>query len=247
MADLRGWRCKFGVMVPSTNTIVQPDFDDLRPDGVTNHVSRIEIPNMDLKTDADFDRLVRVSIDGLDGATDRVMTAAPDALIVGMSSLIVWDGLEASQARREALQSRTGVKVTGGSFAMAAALEFFGAHRIAILSPYQPIADQHISQFFADCGFDVVRFHGMRCPSPLLIAHVPPEQVVAAMDEIDGDDIDAIVQFGTNLSMMRQAAEEETRRGKPVLAINSASYWHALREHGIEDRIQGYGRLLAEF
>ena len=30
MRDVLGWRCKFGVLGPSTNTIVQPDFDDLR-------------------------------------------------------------------------------------------------------------------------------------------------------------------------------------------------------------------------
>jgi maleate isomerase len=41
MGDVLGWRKKFGVMAPSTNTIVQPDFDDMRPMGVTNHYSRI--------------------------------------------------------------------------------------------------------------------------------------------------------------------------------------------------------------
>ena len=45
MTDALGWRCKFGVMAPSTNTIVQPDFDDMRPFGVTNHYSRIFTPN----------------------------------------------------------------------------------------------------------------------------------------------------------------------------------------------------------
>ena len=43
--DALGWRCKFGVLAPSTNTIVQPDFDDMRPAGVTNHYSRIFTPD----------------------------------------------------------------------------------------------------------------------------------------------------------------------------------------------------------
>jgi maleate isomerase len=37
MTDVLGWRRKFGVIGPSTNTVVQPDFDDMRPAGVTNH------------------------------------------------------------------------------------------------------------------------------------------------------------------------------------------------------------------
>jgi maleate isomerase len=37
---------KFAVLIPSTNTSVQPEFDDMRPVGVTNHISRIRIPNI---------------------------------------------------------------------------------------------------------------------------------------------------------------------------------------------------------
>jgi maleate isomerase len=44
--DALGWRCKFAVVAPSTNTIVQPDMDDLRVEGVTNHFGRIYVPNM---------------------------------------------------------------------------------------------------------------------------------------------------------------------------------------------------------
>ena len=56
MVDQRGWKLRVGAVVPSTNTIVQPDFDDLRLDGITNHVARIGIPNIDIKTDDDFDQ-----------------------------------------------------------------------------------------------------------------------------------------------------------------------------------------------
>ena len=59
--------------------------------------------------------------------------------------------------------------------------------------------------------------------------------------------VDAIVQVGTNMSMVSVAAEAEARLGKPVIAINTATYWHALRACGIEDRITGLGRLLADF
>ena len=45
MRDVLGWRCKFGVIGPSTNTIVQPDFDMMRPPGVTNHYRGIFTPN----------------------------------------------------------------------------------------------------------------------------------------------------------------------------------------------------------
>ena len=65
--DALGPRAKIAVLVPSTNTIVQPDFDDLRQalklagvKGVTNHVSRIAIPNMDIADDAGFAKLQEI-------------------------------------------------------------------------------------------------------------------------------------------------------------------------------------------
>jgi maleate isomerase len=48
MGDVLGWRRKFGAIGPSTNTVVQPDYDAMRPVGVTNHYSRIFTPNATL-------------------------------------------------------------------------------------------------------------------------------------------------------------------------------------------------------
>ena len=122
MVDQRGWKLRVGTVIPSTNTIVQPDFDDLRLDGITNHVARISIPNIDIKTDDDFDKLVRLSEADLIAAVDRILTADPEILIVGMSSLIVWDGYDASCRRRTMLEQRSKLPVTGGSFAVALSL-----------------------------------------------------------------------------------------------------------------------------
>ena len=63
---------------------------------------------------------------------------------------------------------------------------------------------------------------------------------------LDGDDVDAVIQVGTNLAMARVAGIAEFWLGKPVIAINTATYWWALRQNGINDRIPGYGALLME-
>ncbi|PPR31639.1 MAG: hypothetical protein CFH36_02202, partial [Alphaproteobacteria bacterium MarineAlpha9_Bin6] len=58
MPDALGWRCKFAVVAPSTNTVVQPEFDKMRPPGVTNHFDRIAVSNMQLTRDDDFVKLM---------------------------------------------------------------------------------------------------------------------------------------------------------------------------------------------
>jgi maleate isomerase len=78
----------------------------------------------------------------------------------------------------------------------------------------------------------------------VLIAHTTDDMCRQAIRQLDGDDVDAIVQVGTNLSMIRLAAAAELFLGKPVIAINTATYWHALRALGINDKKSGFGSLL---
>ncbi len=246
MTDALGWRAKIGVVVPATNTICQPDFEAMRPDGVTCHVARIAIPNMKIASDEDFTALVRLSQEALLAAVDRLMSCEPDILVVGMSSIMVWDGREASEKRRDDLARRTGVKVTGGSFALAEALARFGAKRVAALSPYQPVADRETQRFLEDFGIEVVRFVGLRCPSPTQIAAGPHDETERQLAALDVPDVDAILQIDTNLSALKAASKLEARLEKPVLAINAAAMWHALRLLGVDDRMEGFGHLLAE-
>ena len=45
MTDSLGQRGKFGVLAPSTNTSVQPEYEAMRPWGITHHHSRLVIPD----------------------------------------------------------------------------------------------------------------------------------------------------------------------------------------------------------
>lgn len=245
MPDALGWRCKFAVVAPSTNTIVQPDMEALRPEGVTNHFGRIYVPDMPVHNDADFVALVEAIGATLNDCVDRCMTCKPDYLIMGMSALMFWDGRAASEQRMTDLADYAGVGVSCGSFACEAALNLTGAKRIAVISPYQPVSDREVTRFFTDCGFEVVAFKGLRCTSPVNIAHVQEAELRDHLTSFDRDDIDAWVQVGTNMSMVRLATEMEQDLGKPVIPINAATYWHALRAMGIQDRFDGHHWLFA--
>ena len=241
--DALGWRCKFAVVAPSTNTIVQPDMEAWRPDGVTNHFGRIYVPNMPVHSDEDFLALVDAIGGELYATVDRCKTFAPDYLIMGMSALMFWDGREASATRMAELSEHAGVGVSAGSFACEAALNLTGAKRIAVISPYMPISDVNVTRFFEDCGFTVATFVGLRCNSPVAIAEVQTDTLRQQLLAMDDDTIDAIVQVGTNLSMVALAEEMRQTLGKPVIAINAATYWHALRANDIADQFPGHGPL----
>ena len=237
MTDSLGFRKKFGVIAPSTNTSVQPEFEAMRPRGVTNHFGRIHIPNDPIRNNDDFNQLMDNIRKQMLQAVDDVMTCQPDYLIMGMSSETFWDGLEGSKKLHERVEARAGVKVSMGSDAARAALQRYGAKRLGVITPYMPVGDMQVRRFFIDCGFEVVR---------LLIAHVPERELRDAIIEVNRPDVDAVIQVGTNLAMARLAGIAEFWLDKPVLAINTCIYWWSLRQNGIDDKIEGFGSLLLE-
>jgi maleate isomerase len=248
MPDALGWRRKFGVMGPSTNTIVQPDFDAMRPVGVTNHYSRIFTPNADAVSNETFRAGAElIGANTLD-AVRSVMTCAPDHLVMGMSAVTFFDGQKGADRFVRQVKEVSGLGISIGSHACTAALNAYGGvRRIAVLSPYWPVMNAEVARYFGDMGFSVVRDIALQCRSWIAIAEVTTAECRDALRRLDGDDVDAIVQVGTNLSMVRLAAAAELWLGKPVVAINTATYWHALRTNGIADWAEGFGRLLQEF
>jgi maleate isomerase len=249
MSDVLGHRMKFGVIAPSTNTIVQPEFGWMAPYGVTNHFSRIHIPDDRLTSDADFEELmVRIRAE-LFQAVDRVMTARPNAIVMGMSSETFWGGLQGSIELKKKIGDRAnGLPVAMGSDASQAALRCFGdITRIGVITPYMPIGDSEVTKFFSDCGFEVVAVEGLKCDSPTSIAHVDPKTLRNAVERVNDPQVEAILQVGTNLCFAKLAPMAEFWLDKPVLAINTVTYWHALRMNGINDKVYGFGSLLQDY
>jgi maleate isomerase len=247
MPDVLGWRCKFGVIGPSTNTVVEPDYDAMRPAGVTNHYSRIFTPNAAPNNET-FAASIAVIGDNVMDAVKSALTCGPDYLLMAVSAVSFFGGANGADALVRRIEDCAGVGVSIGSHSVTAALRSYGGiNRIAVLSPYWPVMNQAVIGYFTEVGFAVVRDIALECRSWTAIAEVTPAQCRDALRRLDGDDVDAIVQVGTNLSMVRLAAAAELWLGKPVIAVNTATYWHALRANGIADRIEGFGRLLAEF
>ena len=245
--DVLGWRRKFGVIAPSTNTIVEPDFYAMTVPGVTAHFSRIHIRDMNMDSDEGMQRLLDQIRDEIAASVERVMTAEPDYMVMGMSAETFWGGVEGNRQFIKQINDLSGLDVATGAEATERALNLFGAKRIGVVTPYQPIGDENVVRFFEEIGFEVAAINGLKCPTAVSIAHVTEGELRDAILDVNDDDVDAIVQCGTNLSMVRLADEAERWLGKPVIAINAATWWMALRENGIDDAVHGAGRLLREF
>ena len=248
MTDSLAPRGKFAVLAPSTNTTVQPEFDAMRPPGVTNHHSRLIIPDTRVTDDRSFMVMMDSIRHALFPALESALSCDPDYVVLGMSSETFWDGVQGSEKLKRKLRKVAKRGVAMGSDACRAALRAYGrgVRRLGVVTPYMPVGDRQVRRFFSECGYEIVNLLGLKCGSPTQIAHVSQKTLRDAVLKVNRGKVDAIVQVGTNLAMAQVAAWAEFWLDKPVLAINTATYWYALRDYGIKDRVHGWGSLLAE-
>ena len=134
------------------------------------------------------------------------------------------------------------------ALALIDALEALGVKkRIAIVEPYFPIIQPRMESFFGECGYEIVRFNHMQGGQFTGYTKTTRQALIKELAAIDSPDVEALIAFGANLPMAAIADEAERWLNKPVISVNIATYWHALRHGGIDDKVQDCTRLMREF
>lgn len=245
MTDDGRRRARIGVIIPSTNTSVEADYNELAPPGVSFHVARIFINNK-IDSDDRAQETLRQIREGSEKAVHDVCTCQPDHLVLGMSSETFVGGLEGQRALTKKMEDMSNLRVSTGSEATRRVLESIGAKRIAVLTPYQPAIDAEVARYFDDLGYELVAMTSLRCPTAVSIADVTGEEILGRIAELARtDEVDAFVQAGTNLSSYHVADEVERRYGKPLVGINAATLSHALSAVGIREPLMGAGSVFS--
>ena len=233
MVDTLAPRALIGVMTPAMNTVVQPELELLRPEGITNQMQRFRLGGD------------HVSDDIVEEA-EKLMDCNPVALAIGLTTDAAPGGVKKLAARCADVAEATGIPVYNASAADHAALRAFGAERIAIVTPFNAEIDQVVKSNAEEAGFSVAAIKGTEAPSLPAICETPIEDIRRVVREVAESDCDAILQVGTALPVVALVASLEAELGKPIVACNAAVYWQALRGVGIDDKITRYGRLFVE-
>ena len=231
MADTLAPRAIIGVMTPAMNTVVQPELELLRPDGVTNQMQRFRLGG-----DAVSDDLPEEAA--------KLMDCNPAVIAVGLTTDAGPGGPDKLAARCAQVSAEVGVPVLGASQADYEALRALGAERLGIVTPFNAQVDAVVKANTEAAGFDVVAIKGTNAPSLPEICETPLDDIRAVFAEIAASPCEVILQVGTALPVVAMIAELEARHSKPIVACNAAVYWQALRRIGIDDPIPGYGTLL---
>lgn len=252
--DALSYRLKIGLLIPATNTSMEHDLWTLLArspavsglGGIGLHATPVITP---VPRFGNADELAAYRDQFLAGLADALpvaQLAEPDHLILGMSLEHILHGLAPVRATAATARAGSAVGMTTWDEAADAALRLIGARRIALLTPFDATGNDNAARMFTDLGYDVVSTFGFSCSLARHVAHVPDwakEKAILEYLAPPGAEVDAIVQCGTNMSLIEVAQRLEPIVGVPIIAINAALLSHALRACGIREPLAGAGFL----
>ena len=237
-----GWRGRIGLLVPSVNTVVEPEGCALLPEGFSVFATRMR------NSRSDADDMAQMC-QHVDRGVDELLSAQVDVIAFACTAGSFFQGAGGEESLRARLRGGSQVRTVTTAGAVAGALRALGAQRVAMVTPYIPELNALEVTFLQDWGFDVVSQAGMGILTAFDIGVVPlsdtyrfaRDHVAAALAQ--SPDVDALFISCTNLRTLDviQALEEDL--GIPVVTSNQATYWQSLRTLGHTAAITGYGRL----
>jgi maleate isomerase len=243
-----GWRGRIGLIVPSTNTVNEPDFYRHLPEGVSVHTARMRLDQEDHRENEDLSELERMTADA-DRAAELLSTASVDVLAYGCTSGSFMHGEGYGETLAAELESATGVPAVTTAAAVRRALETLDVGSMAIASPYTDDVLNRALDFFEQCGYDVVdavgkgidvvgsaldeRSHGAQTP----------ERAYRQVTSMNYADADAVFISCTNYHVTDAIPKIEADTNTPVVTSNQATLWAALRELDVATSGVRLGRL----
>jgi maleate isomerase len=233
-------RAKIGYVLLATEQTVQDDVIKLRPPGVGIHFARAAIPDSITSESlaAQADLLADCAASLLpDGSLDVVCYACTSG------SLVIGEERVFAELNRGAPNAVATSLITG----VIRALTAVQARRIVIATPYLDEVNQLEVDYLEQAGFEVISICGLNLEKDSDMVRVAPDYITEFALAQDHPEADAIFVSCGALRTLDVIGEIEARAGKPAICSNQAMIWDCLCLAGIDDRFDGFGRLLADF
>lgn len=238
-----GWRTRLGLVVPSNNTTVEPDFAAMSPDGVSCFASRSWVHDVD-------DRATKVESvialrDGVVGAAKQLVDLRPSVIGFACTSGSFLTGVEADQHMCSQMAEATGLPSVTTSSSVVLALRALGVTRLTMVGPYIEESGVRGRDYLEASGFEVVSRRNLEVLHNVDKGLLPVTDSYRLARETVVPEAEAIVIPGTNWRAIESIAPLERDLGIPVVTSNQATMWLMLAIAGVAP-VAGYGRLMDE-
>lgn len=236
-----GYRAKLGLITPPTNTVNEPEWARMLPDGVSFHTVRMPIH---LDTHSREGR--KALIEDMIGKVRELRKAEVDVVAYACTAGSM---INPRHALAREIEAATGTPLVTTAASIVDALERLGARRISIATPYHDGINAHEIDFLAGNGIEALKIAGLGLGARGLesfdeFAKTPLEKVEAHARAAFVAGSEALLITCTDFPTLPFLARLEQDLGVPVVTSNSATLWATLRQTGIADKLERCGRLL---
>jgi len=226
---------RIGLLVPSSNTTMEPDFYAMAPRGVTIHTARMRLSQVTPEA------LILMAED-TERAAGLLADAGVDVIVYGCTTGSLVGGVEWEEGLVGRIEEETGKPAVSTSSAVVEALRSLGVKRVGVATPYSEKLNGLEKSFLEDLGFHVTGIRGLGLLDNLDIGRVGRGTLVDITREV-ADEAEAVFISCTNLPVLGLIEEFEKEFNRPVVTSNQASMWAALRGR-VSPRVDGFGELM---
>ena len=223
-----GGKGRIGLLVPSVNTVVEPEFNRLAPEGIGVFAARLRNQRADTED-------AKAMLQHVERAADELGSAHVDVLAFACTASSFVDGCCGEIELRRRIERAAKTQAVTTSAAVTAALHGLDANRIAVATPYADELNALEKRYLEAEGIEVLSISGMGIAEAFDIGKVTPQETAEFARRSWRQGADALFISCTNLRTIEVIQLLEKEFEKPVISSNSATCWACLRALGFEE------------
>jgi maleate isomerase len=228
-------RLRIGMLLPSVNTVAEPQIGAMLPAGVSLHTTRLKLSGGSLAE-------LQAMTDRLEEATDLLADAGVDLIAFHCTAVSMLDPAAAARVV-ERIAAVASCPAFSTADAITQALSSFQAKNIVLISPNRQATHEREVRFMQAQGFNVVGEACMDIADARSFADIEPDAFRRLAVANRNDRADAYLLSCTAVRASEVIEAIEAELGRPVVTSNQAMGWHALRTGNITERKSGFGKL----
>ena len=219
---------RIGLLVPSTNTVVETDFQRVAQGTASIHSQRLFAPGGELSEE----KFEQLNAD-IERGAEYLATAHVDVIAYACTSGSFYKGPGYDAELVKLIERHGSTRALVASQSVVAALSEVGAKRISVATPYPEWANRKLQAYFEAMGFEVLNVesdrkvdkNNLRWPN-----EQEPIDISAFATRVCRPEADALFCSCTAWRALEAAPDIERQLGKPVVTSNQALIWDCFRK-----------------
>jgi maleate isomerase len=233
-------RARIGMIIPSVNSMTEPQFNRFAPPGLGVHVARARVAG-------EWKRPLDAMADEIATSAKLLSDVDPDLIVFHCTDTSMTQGPQGEGRILDIVREASGIEAVATSRLVLEALQALGLRRLVVISPYK--SNQAVIDYLHASGFTVVHDVAL-ARKPLEFATVTPREWTELARRHDRSEADGIFLSCTNTTQIEAVADIERALGKPVVNSNQAVLWGCIQR--LRPTLEplppmpGLGRLMAQ-